>query len=46
MEKKYQQADWRQRPLSMEMIKYAAIDSEVLPYIYLRILKETEDSQR
>jgi ribonuclease D len=33
-DKKYQQADWRQRPLSPEMIKYAREDTHYLLYIY------------
>lgn len=38
MEKNFQRSDWRIRPLFKEMIQYAAIDAEVLPYVYLRIL--------
>jgi ribonuclease D len=33
-DKKYQQADWRQRPLSSEMIKYAREDTHYLLFIY------------
>lgn len=38
MLKDFQRSDWRIRPLFKEMIQYAAIDAEVLPYIYLRML--------
>ncbi len=33
-QKQYQQADWRQRPLSKELIKYARDDTHYLLYIY------------
>lgn len=32
--KKYQLADWRIRPLDSEMVKYAREDTHYLPYIY------------
>ena len=35
MKKDYQRADWRLRPLFKEMIEYASLDAEVLPYIFL-----------
>lgn len=33
-DKKYQTADWRQRPLPLEMIKYAREDTHYLLYCY------------
>jgi ribonuclease D len=44
MKKQFQRSDWRIRPLFTEMIRYASIDAEVLPYILLRMLK-TEPNQ-
>lgn len=38
MEKNFQRSDWRIRPLFKEMIQYASLDAEVLPYIYLKML--------
>ncbi|KAJ3061085.1 exosome nuclease subunit [Podochytrium sp. JEL0797] len=39
-DKKYQTADWRVRPLSKEMMKYARIDTHYLLYIYDRMRNE------
>ena len=39
-DKKYQMADWRIRPLSDEMQKYAREDTHYLLYIYDRIRKD------
>ena len=39
-DKRYQLADWRLRPLSKEMIRYARIDTHYLLYIYDRIREE------
>lgn len=33
-DKKYQLADWRQRPLTEEMLKYAREDTHYLLYVY------------
>jgi ribonuclease D len=33
MEKKYQRADWAKRPLSPEMLEYAAMDTRYLPQL-------------
>ncbi|KAJ3328860.1 Exosome component 10 [Blyttiomyces sp. JEL0837] len=38
--KKYQLADWRIRPLTPEMLKYARMDTHFLPYIYDRMRNE------
>lgn len=38
MLKDFQRSDWRIRPLFKEMVQYAAIDAEVLPYVYLKML--------
>ena len=39
-DKRYQLADWRLRPLSAEMIKYARIDTHYLLFIYDRLREE------
>ena len=39
-DKKYQLADWRMRPLSAEMLKYAREDTHYLLYIYDVMRKE------
>jgi len=39
-DKKYQLADWRQRPLSEEMLRYAREDTHYLLYIYDRLKGE------
>ncbi|CAD8198704.1 unnamed protein product [Paramecium pentaurelia] len=39
-DKTYQTADWTQRPLSDEMIKYAQIDTHYLLYIYDRMRQD------
>ena len=39
-DKKYQLADWRLRPLSKEMLKYAREDTHCLLYIYDHMRKE------
>ncbi|KAJ3093723.1 exosome nuclease subunit [Physocladia obscura] len=41
--KKFQLADWRIRPISKEMIKYARIDTHYLLYIYDRMRNEVLD---
>ncbi|KAJ1561511.1 Exosome component 10 [Cladochytrium tenue] len=38
--KKYQMADWRIRPLTKEMLKYARMDTHYLLYIYDRMRNE------
>ena len=43
MSKDFQRSDWRIRPLFKEMIQYAAIDAEILPFIYVALLKNTAD---
>lgn len=40
MNKDFQQADWRIRPLFKEMIEYASIDAEILPFIFIEQMKE------
>lgn len=45
MDKNFQRSDWRIRPLFKEMIQYAAIDAEVLPYVYLKLLKVYKDNK-
>ncbi|KAI8904437.1 ribonuclease H-like domain-containing protein [Gorgonomyces haynaldii] len=42
-DKKYQLADWRQRPLSDEMMTYAQTDTHYLLYIYDRMRNELID---
>lgn len=37
-----QREDWRQRPLSMEMVQYARTDAHYLLYIAGRLLAELE----
>jgi ribonuclease D len=39
MDKQYQVSDWLVRPLSSEQLKYAALDSYVLPKLYEIFLK-------
>lgn len=39
-DKQYQLADWRVRPLSEEMIKYARADTHFLLYIFSRLVNE------
>ena len=38
-DKQYQMADWRERPLSREMLKYAREDTHYLIYIYQRMVR-------
>lgn len=45
MDKNFQRSDWRIRPLFKEMTQYAAIDAEVLPYIYLCMLQSEEQAK-
>ena len=40
MNKDFQKADWRIRPLFKEMLYYAAIDAEILPSICCLLLKQ------
>ena len=40
MSKDYQKADWRIRPFIREMLHYAAIDAEVLPKLYIKMLSK------
>lgn len=42
MSKDYQKSDWRLRPLLKEMVEYAAVDAEILAYIFIRQLKKLE----
>jgi exosome complex exonuclease RRP6 len=39
-DKKYQLAEWRQRPIPQEMVKYAREDTHYLLYIYDMLRKE------
>ena len=36
LDKRYQQADWRLRPLTPEMLQYAATDASVLVPLFQR----------
>jgi ribonuclease D len=38
LEKKYQRADWRTRPLPEEMVQYARLDTHYLLYLYDKLL--------
>jgi len=40
VDKKYQLADWRIRPLEEEMLKYARQDTHYLLYIYDKMTQE------
>lgn len=42
MDKKHQRADWAQRPLSAELLEYAAEDTRHLPAVRDRLLLELE----
>lgn len=42
LEKKYQKAHWSKRPLSQDMLAYAAKDTQYLPSLYDILRKETE----
>ena len=37
VDKRHQLSDWRQRPLPLEMVRYARADTHYLIYIYDRI---------
>ena len=43
-DKKYQLADWRQRPIPSEMMRYAREDTHYLLYIYDLMLNELLES--
>jgi exosome complex exonuclease RRP6 len=43
VDKKYQLADWRVRPLPSEMVKYARQDTHYLVYIYNRMRQDLYD---
>ena len=43
VDKQYQLADWTQRPLSEEMLKYAREDTHYLLYIYDRMRIELSE---
>ena len=40
MEKQFQLADWRERPLSEQMKRYARLDTHYLLYIFDRMVSE------
>jgi ribonuclease D len=46
LNKKYQRADWSQRPLSPEMVEYAAMDSRYLIPLARMLEKELEEKGR
>ena len=46
LNKKYQRADWSQRPLSPEMVEYAAMDGRYLIPLALVLEKELEEKGR
>lgn len=46
MEKKYQRANWGRRPIKMEMLKYARLDSHYLIPLQDRLRQELEDTGR
>ncbi|UYV82342.1 CDC5L [Cordylochernes scorpioides] len=45
LDKKYQLADWRMRPLSVEMLTYARMDTHYLLYIYDLMKNELLDRE-
>ena len=46
LNKKYQRADWSQRPLSLEMVEYAAMDGRYLIPLARMLEKELEEKSR
>ena len=46
LDKKYQKKDWSVRPLSLEMMDYAALDSVYLPELSCMIEKKLEETGR
>jgi ribonuclease D len=46
LDKKYQRADWSQRPLSPEMVEYAAMDGKYLIPLARMLEKELEEKGR
>ena len=46
LNKKFQRADWSRRPLSTEMVKYAAMDSRYLIPLARMLEKELEEKSR
>jgi len=46
LNKKYQRADWSQRPLSPEMVEYAAMDTTYLISLARMLEKELEEKNR
>jgi ribonuclease D len=46
LDKKYQRADWSQRPLSPEMVEYAAMDGKYLIPLARMLEKELEEKDR
>ncbi len=46
LNKKYQRADWSQRPLSPEMVEYAAMDGRYLISLARMLEKELEEKSR
>ncbi|MBQ7567417.1 HRDC domain-containing protein [bacterium] len=46
LDKQYQRADWRQRPLPEEMMQYARYDTSYLFDLRLALLKELEQKNR
>ena len=46
LEKKYQKAHWSRRPLSPDLLSYAAKDTQYLPALYEILRKEVEAKER
>lgn len=46
LEKKFQRADWAKRPLSAEMLEYAAMDTRHLPELRDRLRRALDESGR
>lgn len=46
LEKKYQKAHWSKRPLSPDLLAYAAKDTQYLPALYEILRKEVETKER
>lgn len=46
IDKDYQTADWRIRPLLHEMLDYARMDSEVLLYVFMEQLRQAYQQKK
>jgi ribonuclease D len=46
LDKRFQQADWSRRPLSAEMLDYAALDTTLLPEFYRQLKAELQEKGR